>query len=88
MQVSLRDDFVMKTPTAAPSVTGGAPSPAPTRTNVLTEPEEMELMFETAHFGKTAKLVMGKPINDPPVTMESVMNERDNVTVWGEIYNV
>ena len=88
MQVSLRDDFVMKTPTAVPSVTGGAPSPAPTRTNVLTEPEEMELMFETTHFGSTAKLVMGKPINDAPVTMESVMNERDNVTVWGEIFNV
>ena len=48
----------------------------------------MELMFETTHFGSTAKLVMGKPINDAPVTMESVMNERDNVTVWGEIFNV
>lgn len=31
---------------------------------------------------------MGKPINDAPVEMASIMTERDNVTVWGEIFNV
>lgn len=59
-----------------------------TKANVFAEPEEMDLMFETTHFGSKAKLVMGKPINDPPVEMASVMTERDNVTVWGEIFNV
>lgn len=90
MQVSLRDDYTMKTPAPKPSAQGGNVSAAPamTKANVFAEPEEMELMFETTHFGSNAKLVMGKPINDPPVEMASVMTERDNVTVWGEIFNV
>ena len=90
MQVSLRDDYTMKTPAPKASSQGGnAPAaPAMTKANVFAEPEEMDLMFETTHFGSKAKLVMGKPINDAPVEMASIMTERDNVTVWGEIFNV
>lgn len=91
MQVSLKSDYTMTKPAPAPSFSGSlpqAPSAGSTRTNVLDAPEEMELMFETTHFESTAQLVMGKPINDPPVTMESVASERENVTVWGEIFNV
>lgn len=92
--VKLKQDYQMSkpdmppVPMSAPMSSGAAPAPAMSRTNVLDEPQEMELMFETTHFESTAMLVMGKPINDPPVAMDSVVNERDNVTVWGEIFNV
>ncbi len=93
--VRLKPDYTMTRPAqAAPSFGGnssssqGGQAMPQTRTNVLDSPEEMELMFESEHFESTAQLVMGKPINDPPVTMESVSNERDSVTVWGEIFSV
>ena len=93
MQVQIKEGFVMAKPKAdnfAPSF--GAPPQQGGgfggRLNVLDNPEEMELMFETTLFNSTATLVMGKPINDHPVAMETVTTERDEVTVWGEIFEV
>ena len=59
MQVSLRDDYTMKTPAPKASSQGGnAPAaPAMTKANVFAEPEEMELMFETTHFGRVGAAV-------------------------------
>ncbi len=91
MQVQLKEGYKMAKP-VQPAVSqgyGNAPSQMPSsRTTVLDKPEEMELMFETTAFLPTAKLVMGKPINDPPVAMDSVMNESESITVWGEIFEV
>ena len=57
MQVSLRDDYTMKTPAPKASSQGGnAPAaPAMTKANVFAEPEEMDLMFETTHFGSNGQ---------------------------------
>ncbi len=51
-------------------------------------PEPMELMFQHEGFGSKAELVVGKPINDPPVSMASLTGDCENVTVWGEIFDV
>ncbi len=90
MQVQLKADFSIAKPARSFSspAYGNAPSMPSSRTTVLDTPEEMELMFETTSFQSTAKLVMGKPINDPPVAMDSVMNESEDITVWGEIFEV
>ncbi|MGN0656921.1 MAG: PolC-type DNA polymerase III [Ruminiclostridium sp.] len=51
-------------------------------------PEPMELMFQHEGFGSNAELVVGKPINDPPVSMASLTGDCENVTLWGEIFDV
>ncbi|MGN0576982.1 MAG: PolC-type DNA polymerase III [Ruminiclostridium sp.] len=51
-------------------------------------PEPMELMFQHYGFGSKAELVVGKPINDPPVSMASLTGDCENVTVWGEVFDV
>ena len=88
--VTLKSDFQASAPMPqfAPMSASPAMSVPASRFSVVSEPEEMELMFTSEHFESKAKLVMGKPINDPPVAMESVMNECDSVTVWGKIFNV
>lgn len=58
------------------------------RANVLSSPEKMKLMFESDLFENEAELVMGKAVNDPPIPMESVMSELDDLTVWGKIFTV
>ncbi|MBR4306356.1 MAG: PHP domain-containing protein, partial [Ruminiclostridium sp.] len=95
MQVQMKEGYVMVKPKVASFDSGfGAPPPQMngagfgSRLNFQDNPQEMELMFETKLFNSTATLVMGRPINDHPVAMETVTNERDEVTVWGEIFEV
>lgn len=55
---------------------------------VLKEPEKMPLMFESEYFNSEAELLAGKAINDAPVDMRNIYEEVNNITVWGEIFNV
>lgn len=55
---------------------------------IFDPPKEMPLMFEHSDFLQDAKLVMGKAINVPPITMAELTGEGDDITVWGEIFNV
>lgn len=50
-------------------------------------PETMKLMFSHEAFRDEADLVMGKPINDPPVPISQLVSDCDNVTIWGEIFD-
>lgn len=50
-------------------------------------PEPMKLMFSHESFRDEAELYVGKPINDPPEPMIGVVEDRENVTVWGEIFD-
>ncbi|MBD5104101.1 MAG: PolC-type DNA polymerase III [Ruminococcaceae bacterium] len=58
------------------------------RLNILKEPEKMPLMFESEYLQPEAELLAGKAINDTPVAMKDVFEAANNVTVWGEIFNV
>ncbi len=49
-------------------------------------PEPMKLMFTHPMLRDEAELVIGKPINDEPSRMLDIMNESDDVTVWGEVF--
>lgn len=49
-------------------------------------PETMKLMFTHSAFRDEADLVMGKPINEPPVPISSLVSDADDVTIWGEIF--
>ena len=51
-------------------------------------PEPMKLMFEHDELLEDAELVIGKPINDPPMKMIELTDESDSVTVWGEVFSV
>lgn len=51
-------------------------------------PEKMSLMFEHESFGSEVELCVGKPVNDRPITMNSLVSDTDDVTLWGEIFNV
>ena len=55
---------------------------------VLKEAQPMKLMFSSEHFSEDAELWMGKPINDEPVPMSAVFDVQNNVTVWGDIFQV
>jgi len=50
-------------------------------------PETMKLMFTHSSFRDEADLVLGKPINDPPVPISELVSDCDNVTIWGEIFD-
>lgn len=50
-------------------------------------PETMKLMFSHGSFRDEADLVLGKPINDPPVPISQLVSDCDNVTIWGEIFD-
>ncbi len=65
-----------------------SPQGAPAKAAAAKPAEEMRLMFDFDKFESDAKLVMGKPINDPPTAMNMVMSELDDLTVWGKIFNV
>lgn len=51
-------------------------------------PEAVKLMFTHEKLRDDAELVVGRAINDPPVPMSSVADGMQDVTVWGEIFNV
>ena len=51
-------------------------------------PEPMKLMFSHDMLRDDAELVIGKPINDPPMKMIDLTEEADDVTVWGEVFSV
>lgn len=55
---------------------------------VLKEPQKMPLMFDSPDFEKEAELLAGKPVNDPPMPMKEAFEEGNNVTVWGDIFNI
>ena len=50
-------------------------------------PETMKLMFSHESFRDEADLVLGKPINDPPVPISHLVSDCENVTIWGEIFD-
>ncbi|MCM1335179.1 MAG: PolC-type DNA polymerase III [Bacteroides sp.] len=50
-------------------------------------PETMKLMFSFERFRDEAELYIGKAINDPPDAMMTIVADRENVTVWGEIFD-
>ncbi|MCH5324931.1 MAG: PolC-type DNA polymerase III [Eubacterium sp.] len=81
--VKVKSDFSGKISTPSGNMSG-----APSRTSVLASSEKMQLMFDCDKFDSEAELMMGKPINDPPIPMESVMSELDDLTVWGRIFAV
>lgn len=54
---------------------------------VLKEPEKMPLMFESEYFENEAELVAGKAINTPPVPMSEIVDEKKDVTLWGEVFS-
>ncbi len=83
--VKVKNELTVKTE-AARRTSGGFG--APTASAVLASAEKMRLMFDCDKFENEAELVMGKPINDPPMPMESVMSELDDITVWGRIFSV
>ncbi len=51
-------------------------------------PEAMTLLFSHESFRDEAELVVGKPINDSPMKMSELTGDMENVTVWGEIFDV
>ena len=55
---------------------------------VLSEPKKMPLMFDSEEFGKEAELLAGKAVNDPPVSMQDIVDECKDITVWGDVFNV
>lgn len=54
---------------------------------VLKEPQKMPLMFESEFFENEAELVAGKAINTPPEPMSEIVDERKDVTIWGEVFS-
>ncbi len=50
-------------------------------------PETMKLMFTHSSFRDEADLVMGKPINDPPIPISQLVADDENVTIWGEVFD-
>ena len=58
------------------------------RESVIHEPpQSMKLMFTHSSFRDEADLVLGKPINDPPVPISSLAGDANDVTIWGEIFD-
>ncbi len=55
---------------------------------VLKAPQNMKLMFSSIHFSDEADLYMGKPINEPPMEMADLNSDMDDVTLWGQVFNV
>ncbi len=51
-------------------------------------PEPVKLMFNHEILCEDAELVVGKAINDPPMKMSDLVDESDDVTVWGEVFFV
>lgn len=78
---------------SAPQQGGYVPQDKPQRKTfsrdpVIHEPPEtMKLMFTHSSFRDEADLVMGKPINDPPVPISSIGGDMENVTIWGEVFD-
>lgn len=69
-------------------------SPAPQKKSfsrgpvIHNPPEAMTLLFSHESFRDEAELVVGKPINDPPMKMSELTGDMENVTLWGEIFDI
>lgn len=80
-------------PSAAPAQNGYVPQDKPQKKTYSRDPQiheppiSVKLMFSHSSFRDEADLVMGKAINDPPMTMAELYGDMENVTLWGEIFD-
>lgn len=66
-----------------------APAPKPVLRRDFTPPRRMKLDFSTLPFENgSAELIMGREINEQPISLSEVTQDSGRICVWGDIFSV